>query len=96
VALGTVADIVPLLGENRILVKYGLEVANEMRRPGLKALVEAAGLVHKTIEAGHIAFILAPRLNAAGRMGEAWPGVKLLTTRDEATAVQIAEELNEQ
>ena len=94
VALGTVADIVPLLGENRVLVKYGLQIVNEMRRPGLKALVEAAGLVHKTIEAGHIAFILAPRLNAAGRMGEAWPGVKLLTTQDEATAAQIAEELN--
>ena len=95
VALGTVADIVPLLGENRILVKYGLKVINEKERPGLKALIQAAGLEGKTIDAGHIAYILAPRLNAAGRMGEAWPGVELLTTSDEAKASGIAGQLNE-
>ncbi len=94
-ALGTVADIVPLLGENRILVKYGLKVLNEKGRPGLDALIRAAGLEGKTVDAGQIAFILAPRLNAAGRMGEARPGVELLTTPDGAKAARIAGELNE-
>ncbi len=96
VALGTVADIVPLLGENRILVKYGLEVINKRERLGLKALLEVAGLEGRSIDAGHIGFYLAPRLNAAGRMGEAWPGVKLLLTTCAPVAQEVANYLNEE
>ena len=71
VALATVADIVPLLGENRILVKYGLKLMADSRWPGVRALVETVGMGGRMIKAGHVGFILAPRLNAAGRPPEA-------------------------
>ncbi len=96
VALGTVADIVPLLGENRILVKYGIEALNKENRPGVIALARVAGIEGREINAGHIGFVLAPRLNAAGRMGEATPGVELLLTSDGDRAANLAENLNEE
>ncbi len=94
-ALGTVADVVPLLDENRIIVKYGLRDMQKTANKGLAALIEVAGLSDKKINAGHIGFTLAPRLNAAGRVSHAGEGVRLLTTEDWDEAMEIAESLNE-
>ncbi|MEO8576227.1 MAG: single-stranded-DNA-specific exonuclease RecJ [Gemmatimonadales bacterium] len=99
VALATIADVAPLTGENRILVRYGLRMMSETQNVGLRAMIRAAGLDAKPITAGRVGFILGPRLNAAGRIDEALQGVELLTTKDEHRANQIArklEELNEQ
>ena len=95
VALATVADIAPLRGENRILVRYGLKMLAETRNVGLRALIRAAGLDGKPMTAGRIGFILAPRLNAVGRLGHAIRGVELLTSDDEHRANVIARELEE-
>ncbi len=93
VALATVADVVPLTGENRILVRHGLKVLADSHWPGVRALVEAAGLAGKPLRAGHVGFILAPRLNAAGRIGDANDGLRLLLTEDPGEAVRLAREL---
>jgi single-stranded-DNA-specific exonuclease len=94
VALATVADVVPLVGENRILVKHGLKLLADSRWAGLRALVETAGLAGRPIRAGHVGFILAPRLNAAGRIGDASEGLSLLLTDDPAEATAIARRLD--
>ncbi|HEX4575365.1 MAG TPA: single-stranded-DNA-specific exonuclease RecJ, partial [Gemmatimonadales bacterium] len=93
VALATVADVVPLTGENRILVRHGLKMLADSRWTGLRALIETAGLGGKPLKSGHVGFILAPRLNAAGRIGDANDGLKLLLTDDPAEAGRIAREL---
>jgi single-stranded-DNA-specific exonuclease len=93
VALATVADVGALRGENRILVRKGLEMLAITPREGLKALLESSGLKGQTITAGRVAFTLAPRLNAAGRIASAMRGVELLLTDDRATARNIAHEL---
>jgi single-stranded-DNA-specific exonuclease len=93
VALATVADVVPLTGENRILVRHGLKLLSDSRWAGLRALVETAGLGGKPLRAGHVGFILAPRLNAAGRIGDANDGLRLLLTDDPDEAARIAREL---
>ncbi|MBV9880941.1 MAG: hypothetical protein JO180_10625 [Gemmatirosa sp.] len=95
VALATIADIAPLKGENRVLARYGLRMMAESTLPGLRALVRAAGLDDKPLTAGRVGFILAPRLNAVGRLGHALRGVELLTTDDEHLANEIARELEE-
>ena len=95
VALATVADIAPLRGENRILVRYGLRLMAETRNIGLRALIRAAGLEGKPLTSGRIGYILAPRLNAVGRLDHALRGVQLLTTEDESEANRIARELEE-
>lgn len=95
VALGTVADVVPLVGENRIIVKSGLEKMNREPNLGIKKLIDVAGLHERTITSGHIGFTLAPRLNAAGRVTHATRAVELLVTNGEDIAEAIAEELNE-
>ena len=95
VALGTVADVVPLVGENRIIVKAGLEKMNSQPNLGIKKLIDVAGLHERTITSGHIGFTLAPRLNAAGRVTHATRAVELLVTDDGDIAEAIAEELNE-
>ncbi|HEU4997022.1 MAG TPA: single-stranded-DNA-specific exonuclease RecJ [Gemmatimonadaceae bacterium] len=95
VALATIADVAPLRGENRVLTIYGLRLLNETKNVGLRALIRAAGLDRRHITAGRVAFILAPRLNAAGRVGSAMRGVDLLLAGDEATANPIARELEE-
>ena len=95
VALATVADVAPLRGENRVLVRYGLKLLNETSNAGLAALIRAAGLQAKAINAGRVGFILAPRLNAAGRVGSAMRGVELLLSSDESHANPIARELEE-
>jgi single-stranded-DNA-specific exonuclease len=93
VALATVADVVPLTGENRILVRHGLKMLADSHWVGLRALVETAGLGGKPLRAGHVGFILAPRLNAAGRIGDANDGLRLLLTADPAEAAALAREL---
>lgn len=95
VALATIADVAPLRGENRILVRFGLKLMAESRHVGLRALMDAAGLDPSALTAGRIGFILAPRLNAAGRVGHAMRGVDLLLTSDPGQANRIARELEE-
>ena len=94
VALGTIADVVPLIRENRVMAKAGLELIATAPRPGLAALIHASGANQTTIDAEDIAFKLSPRLNAAGRMDHARLAVKLLTTKDMDQAFLIAAELN--
>lgn len=95
VALGTVADVVPLVGENRILVKAGLSKMQLQPNRGMEALINVAGLKDRKITAGHIGYTLAPRLNAAGRVAHATRAVELLTTPSQEEAYEIAEELQE-
>lgn len=90
VAIGSAADIVPLIDENRIFVKEGLKKLNETSRPGLKALLQLAGLLNKPIGSGQIVFIIAPRINAVGRMGNAERAIELFTTQDYDRALEIA------
>ena len=93
VALGTIADIVPLVEENRIIVKYGLEKMKKTENPGLKALINSSAL--KTIDSSAISFGLAPRINACGRMGQAELALKMLLTDNIKEAVDIATKLQE-
>jgi single-stranded-DNA-specific exonuclease len=94
--LGTVADVVPLLDENRIIVRRGLECLRSRGGPGLAKLLELASLHEKrTLESEDVAFRLAPRLNAAGRFGEAAKGIELLTTADTARAESLASYVHE-
>lgn len=95
VALATIADVAPLRGENRVLAIYGLRLLNETKNVGLRAMIRAAGLDRKPITAGRVGFILAPRLNAAGRVGSAMRGVELLLATEESVANPIARELEE-
>jgi single-stranded-DNA-specific exonuclease len=93
VALGTVADVVPLQGLNRAFVRQGLKVMRQRTRPGLAALMDAAGL-KESPEAYHLGFLLGPRINAGGRIGDAALGSRLLTTEDPVEASLIAQELD--
>ncbi len=95
VALGTVADVVPLVDENRIFAKFGLEVLSKRKRAGIAALIERACNDLEQATTQTISFQLAPRLNAAGRMGDASICVDLLTTRSYAQAVKLAGQLEE-
>jgi len=92
-ALGTIADVVPLKQENRILAKYGLSSLQNSKNPGIKALKEIAGLKDKTIHSSHVGFNLGPRINAAGRVGNAKKAVELLTAKCENKAKELAEYL---
>jgi single-stranded-DNA-specific exonuclease len=93
VALGTVADVVPLVGENRALVAAGLEALRRTERIGLRRLCERAGLKQPLLDASHISFGLAPRLNAAGRTEHAMFGAQLLITDDTREAARLADQL---
>jgi len=95
VALGTVADVVPLVGENRNLVRTGLVHLNRMDRPGLSALCQVAGVSSGHIDSEQIAFRLAPRLNATGRLDTALRACELLLTEDPSRAEALARELHE-
>jgi len=93
--LGTVADVMPLVGENRIIARYGLERLKETKKVGLKALISVANLnPDRPIRAGHIGFQLAPRLNAIGRMDDAAIGLQLLMADDPDEAWQLAVEID--
>jgi single-stranded-DNA-specific exonuclease len=94
VALATVADLVPLVGENRTLVKRGLEEVRRAQRLGLRALIAAAKVEPTRLDEGDLAFKLAPRINAAGRLYRADAGVELFLTDDETRAAEIANELS--
>ena len=107
VALGTIADVAPLAGENRVLVRLGIPVINRTERPGLRELIESAGvrpfseglrpsgvgLRQSCVDAGQVSWVLAPRLNAPGRMDDATLSYRLLTTRDPEEARELAQAL---
>lgn len=94
-ALATIADIVPLLDENRVIVTFGLRAMAKTQRPGLIALMESAGVDAKNVSSSDVAFRMAPRINAGGRLALASRGVELLTTRRLDTAREIATELDQ-
>ena len=95
-ALGTIADVVPLVGENRILAHFGLGGLKASRLTGIRALIESANLVGKKLDSFHVGFLLGPRLNACGRMGHAALAVEMLTVADQGRAIEIATYLEEQ
>lgn len=94
VAMGTVADIVPLTGENRALVKKGLDAINGSKTPSIEALVSVCGITSKGISSSNISYGLAPRINAAGRMGSAEKALELLLCEEPSAAFEIATELD--
>ena len=94
--LATVADVVPLVDENRVLAAFGMGHARRTRIPGLHALIEAADIADETLDAFHAGFVLGPRLNAGGRMGSAERAVELLTVAGDEAARNIARELCEE
>jgi single-stranded-DNA-specific exonuclease len=94
VALGTVADLAPLVGENRILVRKGLKQMKQTMRQGLFSLAAVSDIKLDKVNAGNIGFSLGPRLNAAGRLKEALAAYELLITKDPSRAGQLAQELN--
>ena len=93
VAVGTIADVMPLLGENRYIVKAGLDKLQNSPRPGLRALIEEAGLGEKKITATNVGFTLAPRLNASGRLGQVESAVRLLLAGSAREAAGYAADL---
>ncbi|MCX5685200.1 MAG: DHH family phosphoesterase, partial [Planctomycetota bacterium] len=93
-ALGTIADVVPLVGENHVIASFGLRALAAAKNPGILAIIEVAGITGKAIEADHVGFMIGPRLNAAGRMGHAREAVELLTTAGPDAARTIAKELD--
>jgi len=93
VALATVADVVPLQGENRILVKHGLKLLAHSRWEGIRALIDVTGLTGKEVSARHLGFVLGPRLNAAGRVADANDGLRLLLSDDPAESATLATRL---
>ena len=93
IALGIAADIVPILDENRVIVQHGLELLKSRSRPGLAALWQVAGMAGKSFTIGRLVFGVAPKINAAGRLGDAGRAVDLLTTTNHYQAVSIAREL---
>lgn len=94
VALGTIADIVPLVGENRVIVSYGLKQMEKTIHLGLRSLLEECGLENKPLKAGQIGFMVAPRINAAGRMDSARAGLELLLTGNMERAKELAQLLS--
>ena len=93
VVMATAADMVPLTGDNHVLVRHGLDVLKRSRKPGVRALLETAGLASRDISPGHLGFVIGPRINASGRMGSASLALELLTTEDPMRAVELAREL---
>ncbi len=93
VVIATAADMVPLLGDNHILVRHGLEVLKNTKKPGVRALLEGAGISVENVSPGHLGFVLGPRINASGRMQNANLAFELLSTTDAARAFSLAAEL---
>jgi single-stranded-DNA-specific exonuclease len=96
VALAGAADIVPLIDENRVLVKEGLELINSNPRPGIEALIKSARMEPGNLTAGQIVFTIAPRVNAVGRLGDANRAVELFTTNDPQKAIELAQVLEDE
>ena len=96
ITLGTAADIVPLTDENRIIVKHGLKSLSKTKSPGLRALLEVSGLGEKELTVGRLLFWAAPRINAAGRLGDANRAVQLMTTENLPESLKLARELDEE
>lgn len=96
VALATVADMVPMTGENRILTRFGLDTLQHTARPGVRALLDECGLLSEStvLDEYHVGFLIAPRLNAAGRMGDVSTALRLLTTDDPEEGKSFAERLS--
>ena len=94
VGLGTIADVVPLVDENRVLARIGLNAIRRSPRPGLQALLRVAGIADRPLSGYSVGFMLGPRINAAGRVGHAELAARLLLTRDEAEAQVLADELD--
>lgn len=94
-AIGTVTDIMPVLGENRVIVKQGLETLRECRKPGLKALMQLAGVKPESLTARSIGFALGPRINAVGRVDDARIALDMLLTEDPSQAHALAERLEQ-
>jgi single-stranded-DNA-specific exonuclease len=90
VSLGTIADVVPLLSENRAMVKEGLREMQRTRRPGLRALMQSAGIENKRLNSVFVSFIIAPRINASGRMDSAEASLQLLLVKEKAEAEELA------
>ncbi|MBR4098994.1 MAG: single-stranded-DNA-specific exonuclease RecJ [Clostridium sp.] len=95
VAIGTIADVMPMMGENRTVVRMGLKALSRPRRVGLAMLMREAGLEERNLTSVSIGYTLAPRINASGRMGQAMLAVELLLTKDPERAVHLARELCE-
>jgi single-stranded-DNA-specific exonuclease len=96
VTLATIADIVPLTNENRTMVKLGLELINTAPLPGIRALIESSGLKLGRVNAGQVVFVLAPRINAVGRLGDAMRAVELLTCDSYEKALTLAQVMEEE
>jgi single-stranded-DNA-specific exonuclease len=95
VAIATVADVVPLVGENRVIVKHGLEGLNQAKNPGLRAILELSGLMNgRSPSARQVAFQIAPRINAAGRMDDAQNVIRMFLTEDPEQARHLASQLH--
>jgi len=93
VAMASIADLVPLTGENRVLTRVGLRALERTERTGLRALLQATGLEGNTLDSGNVGFVLAPPINAAGRIAEARTALDLMLTADPEAAAQSAQEL---
>ena len=93
-AIGTIADVVPLISENRVIVEKGLTLLQNPSGCGIKALLEVSGVADKKVTTATVAFALAPRINAAGRLSSATTAVELLLAKNEETATEIARELD--
>ncbi|MCD6594704.1 single-stranded-DNA-specific exonuclease RecJ [bacterium] len=96
VGLGTIADIVPLTKENRILARFGLRTLESTSKPGIKALLQIAGLLGNELSSWHVVFVLAPRLNAVGRIGNPSLAFNLLTSNSHGEALEMAKKLEEE
>ena len=93
VVLATAADMVPLTGDNRTLVKHGLDILRKTDKPGLKALIKTAGIEVKTLSPSNLGFALGPRINASGRLGSAETAYRVLTTKDPEEGLRLSQEL---
>jgi single-stranded-DNA-specific exonuclease len=94
-AVGTITDVVPLMDENRIIVRHGLQALRETKKPGLRALLDICGLKDRALDVNHVGFGIGPRLNAAGRIDETQFALDLLMTKDAEQAGSLARKLNE-
>src|SRR5205085_1622384 len=94
-AIGTITDVMPLMDENRIIVRHGLEALMNTKKPGLRALIDVCGYKDKTLDARTVSHGMGPRLNAASRIDETRVALDVLLTKDEAEGQRLAHKLND-